>query len=294
MTHRSGFVSIIGYPNTGKSTLMNSLLGERLSIVSPKAQTTRHRIMGILSGEDFQIVYSDTPGVLRPNYLLQESMLSAVMASLTDADVVLLVTEPAEPFRDDKILEKIGEHNIPVVVVVNKIDLSSQEAVMAELAAWGQRIPGCTAIPASALHKFNLGKVLDAILEYLPEGPGFYPKDELTDRSERFFISEIIRGQLLLQYGQEIPYSCEVTVNSFKEEGQLVRIQADIWTERESQKAIVLGHQGTAIKKLGTASRKEAEQFLGKKVFLELRVKVEKNWREDRLKLRRFGYLADE
>ncbi len=294
MSHKSGFVSIIGYPNTGKSTLMNSLLGERLSIVSPKAQTTRHRIMGILSGEDFQIVYSDTPGVIRPNYLLQEYMVSAVLSSLTDADVILLVTEPAEPFSDEKILGKIRENKTPVVVVVNKIDLSNEEAVKKELAAWQERIPGCEAIPASALHHFNLGKVLDAILERLPEGPAYYPKDELTDRSERFFVSEIIREQLLLQFGQEIPYSCEVSVNSFKEEGQLVRIQADIYTERESQKAIILGHQGSAIKKLGTAARKEIEQFLDKKVFLELRVKVEKYWREDQRMLRRFGYQPNE
>jgi len=273
---------------------MNSLLGERLSIVSPKAQTTRHRIVGILSGEDFQIVYSDTPGMIRPHYLLQQYMVSAVFAALDDADVILLVTEVSEPFAEEQILAKIRENRTPVVVVVNKIALSDEEAVKRELGRWQERIPGSEVIPISALHKFNLGRVLDSILDRLPEGPAYYPKDELTDRSERFFVSEIIREKLLLQYKDEVPYSCEVHVNTFTAEGQLIKIQADIYVERESQKAIILGHEGGAIKKMGTAARREIEGFLGKKVFLELWVKVEKNWREDKKMLRRFGYQPED
>lgn len=293
MTHKAGFVSIIGYPNVGKSTLMNALVGERLSIITHKAQTTRHRIMGILSGDDYQVVYSDTPGVIEPHYKLHRAMMSAVFSSLDDADVILLVTEPGNDFGQEEILLKLKVTTTPVIVVINKMDLSTMDLLPAEVEKWTGIIERATVLPVSALHKVNLDQVFKAILHHLPESPAFYPKDELTDRSQRFFVSEIIREKILLNYMQEVPYSTEVTVEAFTEEPHVTRISATIHVARETQKGIILGHQGSAIKKLGTAARKEIESFLGAHVFLELRVKVSKEWREDERALRRFGYTAE-
>jgi GTP-binding protein Era len=293
MKHQAGFVSIIGYPNVGKSTLMNALVGEKLSIITPKAQTTRHRVMGILTGEEFQIVYSDTPGIIKPHYLLHQSMMSAVLSSLTDADVVLLVTEIDMPFDNKKVIDKLGELKAPVIVAINKVDLSTEEIVKQAIGKWEALFPGSDVIPVSALHRFNLGKLLDLVVEKLPENPPFYPADELSDRTERFFVSEIIREKILLLYGEEIPYSCEVVVDSFKEGEPVTRIEATVFVSRESQKAIILGRQGKAIKKLGTEARKEIEAFLEKHIFLGLTIKVEKNWRENERLLKRFGYQID-
>jgi len=292
MTHKAGFVSIIGYPNVGKSTLMNALVGERLSIITPKAQTTRHRIMGILSGDDFQIVYSDTPGIIKPHYLLHRSMMAAVFSSLSDADAILLVTEIDTPFDNEQILSKLNEHETPVIVVINKVDLSSEEVVKQAIEKWQTRFPDSEVIPVSALYKFNLGKLLDLIIDKLPDHPEYYPKDELSDRSERFFVSEMIREKIFLLFGEEIPYSCEVIVDAFKEEEKLTRIEATIYVSRNSQKAIILGKQGKAIKKLGMEARKEIEAFLDQHIFLGLTVKVEKNWRENERLLKRFGYTS--
>ncbi|MFH1160282.1 MAG: GTPase Era [bacterium] len=293
MSHKAGFVSIIGYPNVGKSTLMNALVGERLSIITPKAQTTRHRVMGILSGDDFQIVYSDTPGIIKPHYLLHKSMMAAVMASLSDGDVIMLVTEIDTPFDHEEILKKLRESNTPLIIVINKVDLSSETTVKLALDKWQRQFPSGEVIPVSALLKFNLGKLLDLILEKLPEHPGYFSKDELSDKSERFFVAEMIREKIFLLYGEEIPYSCEVAVNTFKEEERLIRIEATVFVSRESQKAILLGKQGNAIKKLGMEARKDIEAFLEKHIFLGLTVKVEKNWRENETLLKRFGYLPD-
>ena len=293
MNHKAGFVSIIGSPNVGKSTLMNVLVGEKLSIITHKAQTTRHRIMGIFSGEDFQIVYSDTPGILKPHYLLHKSMLSAVFSSMADADIILLVTEIGENFQHEEILEKLANSTTPVIVVINKVDLANQEKVESWMEVWKEKLVKADIIAISALHCFNTSVVFDTILRRLPENPAFYPKDELTDRSQRFFIGEIIREKILLNFKEEIPYSVEVVVDSFKEEETLTRISALLFVARESQKAIILGHQGKAIKKLGTDARKDIEEFLEKHIFLELIVKVKKDWRENELELRRFGYSVD-
>lgn len=290
MTHKAGFVSIIGYPNVGKSTLMNALIGESLSIVTKKAQTTRHRIMGILSGDDFQVVYSDTPGIIKPHYRLHQAMIASVFAALSDADVILLVSEIKQPFEQEEILHKIREQQTPLIVAINKVDLFSETEVKEALGMWETKYPLSRVLPVSALHKFNLGKLLDYILENLPESPPFFPKDELSDRTERFFTAEIIREKILDLYSEEIPYASEVIVESFTEEETITRIQAIIYVERESQKAIILGHQGKAIKKLGTVARKTIESFLDKHIFLGLTVKVEKNWRENERLLTRFGY----
>ncbi|MCX6252224.1 MAG: GTPase Era [Bacteroidetes bacterium] len=293
MTHKAGFVSIIGYPNVGKSTIMNALVGEKLSIVTPKAQTTRHRILGILSGDDFQVVYSDTPGIVKPHYMLHKAMMSAVLSSLSDADVVMLVTEINVPFEHEEIIEYLKNSGVPLIIVINKVDLTTEESVKTAITKWELQFPKSVVIPASALHKFNLGKVLDAILDNIPESPPFYPKDELSDRTERFFVSEIIREKILKLYSEEIPYSCEVHVDAFTEEETIIRIEAMIYVSRESQKAIILGHQGKAIRKLGTEARKDIEAFLDKHVFLGLTVKVEKDWRENERMLKRFGYSFD-
>ncbi len=293
MSHKAGFVSIIGYPNVGKSTLMNALLGERLSIITPKAQTTRHRIMGIFSGDDYQIVYSDTPGIINPHYKLHRAMMAAVFSAMDDADVILLLTEPGNDFHQEEILRKLKETTAPVIIVINKIDLGNMEILEAEVAKWMKIMENATVLPVSALHNLNLDQVFKAILHHLPESPAFYPKDELTDRSQRFFISEIIREKILLNFSQEVPYSTEVAVESFKEEDHLTRITATIFVARDTQKGILLGHQGAAIKKLGTDARKDIEAFLDKHIFLELRVKVAKDWREDDRALKRFGYSVD-
>jgi GTP-binding protein Era len=294
MTHKAGFVSIIGSPNVGKSTLMNVLVGERLSIITHKAQTTRHRIMGIFSGEDFQIVYSDTPGILKPHYLLHKSMISAIYSSIADADIILLVTEIGEKFAHEEVIQKIKEEHKPVIVIINKIDLADQAKVEAAIEEWKLKLTDADIIAISALHCFQTAMVFDTILKHLPESPEYFPKEEITDRSQRFFVSEMIREKILLNFSQEIPYSVEVVVDSFKEEEKLTRISAYLFVARESQKAIILGHQGKAIKKLGTEARKDIENFLEKHIFLELNVKVRKDWRDDVKELKRFGYSLDE
>jgi GTP-binding protein Era len=298
MEHKAGFVAIIGYPNVGKSTLMNALVGEKLSVITHKAQTTRHRIKGIVSGEDFQIVYSDTPGIMKPGYMLHRSMMSAVMSSLADADIILLMTEPGVEFSEQEILERIRTSGTPVILAINKTDKKAEAAVVAETEKWKEILPNAVIIPISALKNINLNPLLNSILEKLPVSPPYFPKEELTDLSERFFASEIIREKILLNYSDEIPYNAEVSVSEFKErkkgEEDIVYIHAAIYVARESQKAIILGKGGTAIKKLGTDARKEIEAFIGTKVFLELTVKVEKNWRENERSLRRFGYSVGE
>ena len=295
MQHRSGFVNIIGNPNVGKSTIMNALVGERLSIITSKMQTTRHRIKGIVNGEDFQIVYSDTPGILKPNYKLQETMMRFVDTALIDADIILYVTDVVEdPAKNSDYIEKIKKSNVPVIVMLNKIDLSNQEAVIKLYEYWTNIFPGSTIFSISATEKFNLKPVFDRIVELLPENPPFFPKDELTDRSERFFMQEIIREKILLNYQKEIPYSTEVEVEEFKEENDLIRIRAIIFVERDSQKGIIIGKAGAMLKKVGTMARQEAEEFFNKKIFLELYVKIAKEWREKDSSLRKFGYFADE
>ncbi len=290
--HRSGFVNIIGNPNVGKSTLMNALVGERLSIITSKAQTTRHRIMGIVNGDDFQIVYSDTPGILKPSYRLQESMMKFVAGALKDADVILYVTDTVE--RGDetsqRIVDGIATSGIPVIVVINKIDLTSQEALEELVARWRARLPEAEVVPVSALNGFNIGGLFDLILTRLPEGEPYYPKDTLTDRTMRFFASEIIREKIFLNYQKEIPYSVEIAIDEYREEPGLDRISATVYVARESQKGILIGHKGEMLKRVGTAARIELEKFLGKKVFLQLYVKVSDNWRDSDSQLRRFGY----
>ncbi|MBQ2018287.1 MAG: GTPase Era [Alistipes sp.] len=290
--HRSGFVNIIGNPNVGKSTLMNALVGERLSIITSKAQTTRHRIMGIVNGEDFQIVYSDTPGILKPNYKLQESMMKFVKGAVSDADVILYVTDTVEQpsDRNSEILEKIALSGIPVLLIINKIDLTTQEKLEELVAFWQQRLPQATVIPASAREGFNIGGIFDRIIALLPEGEPFYPKDTLTDKTLRFFASEIIREKILLTYDKEIPYCCEIEIDSYKEEAAIDRISATIYVARDSQKGIVIGHKGEKLKKVGQAARQDLERFLDKKVFLQLFVKVNDDWRNSDRQLRRFGY----
>ena len=289
--HKSGFVNIIGNPNVGKSTLMNALVGERLSIITSKAQTTRHRILGIVNGEDFQIVYSDTPGILKPSYKLQSSMMKFVQGALTDADVLLYVTDVTEkPEQRNDMVDKIALSGIPTILVINKIDLSNGEELDALAEAWRQVMPQAEIVPVSALNRFNLGGLFDRIVALLPEGEPFYPKDALTDKPMRFFASEIIREKILLNYDKEIPYSVEVEIEKYKEEPTIDRISAIIYVARESQKGILIGHRGARLKKVGSEARKDLETFLDKKVFLELFVKVNDNWRNDERQLRRFGY----
>ncbi|NMB37692.1 MAG: GTPase Era [Bacteroidales bacterium] len=290
--HKSGFVNIIGNPNVGKSTLMNALVGEKLSIVTAKAQTTRHRIMGIVNGDNWQIVYSDTPGILKPNYRLQESMMDFVDVAIGDADIILYVTDVVEK-RDKNIayIEKLSLLECPVIVVLNKIDLSTQEKVMEIMAQWEEFLPNAEIIPVSATEQFNLEKLFDTILTLLPISPPWYDKDTFTDKSMRFFASEIIREKILLNYSQEIPYCTEVVIEEFKEGEERYDISAVINVMRNSQKGIIIGNKGAALKKTGTQARLEMEDFFQKKVFLQLYVKVEPNWREDRGKLRNFGYI---
>lgn len=291
MSHKAGFVNIIGYPNVGKSTLMNALVGEKLSIITKKAQTTRHRIMGIVNSDEYQIVFSDTPGIVRnPSYKMHEYMNKYIESALVDADIMLLMTEPGLQFQENEIIEKLAASKIAIVVVINKIDLADQQKVESEMKYWSYKIPGCDTIPVSALESFNIQKVFDLILEKLPESPAYYDKDTFTDRSMRFFVSEIIREKILLNYKKEIPYSTEVAVEEYKEDEKLIRISAIIFVSRESQKAIILGHQGKAIKKTSTESRIDIENFVGKKVFLETTVKVKKDWRDNENMLKHFGY----
>ena len=291
MAHRSGFVNIIGNPNVGKSTLMNALVGEKLSIVTAKAQTTRHRIMGIVNGEDWQIVYSDTPGILKPGYRLQENMMKFVDGALGDADIILYVTDTVETAdKNADYIERLARIDCPVIVVINKIDISSQEAVVALMKYWQEKLPRALVLPVSAQEKFNLESVLEAVKERLPECPPWFDKDAFTDKNLRFFASEIIREKILLNYSQEIPYCCQVEVESFREGEQRYDISAVIYVMRDSQKSIVIGKQGQALKRTGTQARLEMEDFFQKKVFLSLFVKVDPDWRESRKELRRFGY----
>lgn len=290
--HKSGFVNIIGNPNKGKSTLMNALVGERLSIITSKAQTTRHRIMGIVNGDDFQIVYSDTPGILRPNYKLQESMMRFVMGALVDADILLYVTDVTEhPDVSNDVLLRVAAGGVKTLVVINKIDLTTPDQLESLVDEWRKALPEAEIIPVSALNNFNIGGLFDRILAALPEGEPYYPKDALTDKTLRFFASEIVREKILLNYEKEIPYCVEVAIDEYHEEPAIDRIFATIYVARESQKAIVIGHKGSKLKKVGTEAREELERFLGKKVFLKLFVKVNENWRNDDRQLRRFGYL---
>ena len=292
MEHKAGFVSIIGNPNVGKSTLMNALVGERLSIITSKAQTTRHRIMGIINGEDFQIVYSDTPGILMPAYKMQKAMMSFVDAALEDADIILYIAEAGETNLREDIAEKIKSSGIPYILVVNKIDKSDDEMVSKTQDFLATLFPDTELYFISALKKINTEAIFNRLLELLPDSPPYFPKDQLTDKSERFFVSEILREKILMHYHKEIPYSVEVVVESFKEEEEIIRITANIYCSRDSQKAIILGHKGGAIKKVATEARLSMEDFLQKHVYLELTVKVIKDWRDSDLQLRRFGYLS--
>ncbi len=292
--HKSGFVNIIGNPNVGKSTLMNALVGERLSIITSKAQTTRHRIMGIVNGDDFQIIYTDTPGIVNPHYKLHEQMMGFVNSALVDADLFLLVTEIGETFKNQQVLSKVINSNTPILLIINKIDLSDQETIREKIAYWQETIPRAIVIPASATERFNIDKIFDHIIDLLPEHPAYFPKDELTDRSMRFFVSEIVREKILLYYQKEIPYSCEVAVESYEERDGIDNISCIIFVERESQKAIIIGHQGKAIKKLGIEARKDIEEFTGKRCFLSLHIKVLKDWRNSERALKSFGYSLDD
>ena len=292
--HRSGFVNIVGNPNVGKSTLMNALVGERLSIITSKAQTTRHRIMGIVNGEDFQMVYSDTPGVLSPNYQLQQQMLEFSRSALVDADVLLYVTEVQDnPDRNADFLAKVKKMSaagVRVFLIINKIDLTTQDTLERLVDFWHTQLPEAQIFPISAQERFGVSQLFEAIKEALPEGPAFFPKDQLTDKSERFFVNEIIREKILLNYDKEIPYSVEVEVESFIEEEDIIRISAVIYCERDSQKGIIIGKAGAALKRVGSQARKDIEDFLQKRVFLQLFVKVDRDWRSNTGRLRHYGY----
>ena len=289
--HRAGFVNIIGNPNVGKSTLMNALVGEKLSIVTAKAQTTRHRIMGIVNGEDYQIVYSDTPGILKPNYRLQKSMMNFVDTAIGDADIILYVTDTVEKGdKNDEYISKLQKIDCPVVLVINKIDISSQEQVLELMNWWKEQLPKAIIFPASAQEKFNLDNIFDAIVSNLPEAPAWYDKDVFTDKNLRFFASEIVREKIFLNYKEEIPYSCEVEIEEFKEGSERYDISAVIYVMRETQKGIIIGKGGQSLKKVGTQARIEMEDFFQKKVFLRLFVKVDADWRESKKELKRFGY----
>lgn len=292
--HKAGFVNIIGNPNVGKSTLMNALVGEKLSIITSKVQTTRHRILGIVNGDDFQVVFSDTPGILKPNYKLQESMMKFVNNAVSDADIILYVTDAVE--RDDhtsETLEKIRRSEIPTILVINKVDLSTPEKLDELVDLWHELLPKAMIVPVSARENFNVKGLFTLILEQLPKGEAFYPKDTLTDKSLRFFTSEMIREKILRTYDKEIPYCCEIEIESYKEESTIDRIAATIYVARESQKGILIGHKGEKLKKVGQHAREDMEEFLGKKVFLELFVKVNENWRDSDRQLKRFGYELD-
>jgi GTP-binding protein Era len=290
MTHKAGFVSIIGKPNVGKSTLMNQLVGEKLSIITSKAQTTRHRIMGILSGDDFQVVYSDTPGILNPQYALHKSMMRFVSSSLEDADLILFVTDLYEKYEEDDMIKKLQATDIPIILIMNKIDLAKGSQALDKLTYWKEIIKTKESIMISALTGDGVAELFQTILDLLPEHPAYYPKDEYTDKPERFFVSEILREKLFLNYKKEVPYSCEVVTTDFVEDEKIIRIRVTINVERKSQRAILLGHKGERIKKVGTDARKDMETFFGKKVFLEQFIKVEPDWRKKADKLKGFGY----
>ena len=289
--HKAGFVNIIGNPNVGKSTLMNAFVGEKLSIITSKAQTTRHRILGIVNGEDFQVVLSDTPGIIKPAYELQESMMGFVKSAFEDADVLLYMVEIGEQeLKDEAFFNKITNSKIPVLLLLNKIDKSNQEQLETQVQLWSEKVPNAEIFPISALEGFNVKEVFNRIIELLPESPAFYPKDQLTDKPERFFINETIREKILIHYKKEIPYAVEVDTEEFFEEENIIRVRSVIMVERETQKGIIIGHKGSALKRVGVEARKDLEKFFGKQIHIELYVKVNKNWRSNVNQLKRFGY----
>ena len=289
--HKSGFINIIGNPNVGKSTLMNNLVGEKLSIITSKAQTTRHRILGIVNGDNFQLIFSDTPGIIKPSYELQDSMMDFVKSALEDADVILYMVEIGEKsIKDTEVHNKIQSAKVPTIILLNKIDLSNQEDLENQINIWSNKYPNTEIYPISALNNFNTEKVINRIIELIPESPPYFPKDQLTDKPERFFVNEKLREKILLYYNKEIPYSVEVQTEEFKEEESIIKIRSLILVERESQKGIIIGHKGVALKKIGTKARIDLEKFFGKKVFIELHVKVSKNWRSNPNQLKKFGY----
>ena len=293
MTHKSGFVNIIGNPNVGKSTLMNALMGERLSIITSKAQTTRHRILGLLNGDDFQIVISDTPGIIKPAYALQESMMDFVRTALEDADVLLYMVEIGEKaLKDEQLFAKLQKTDTPLLLLLNKIDTSNQETLEQAVAYWKDQLPKAEIHPISALENFGIEALMNRLIELVPEAPAYFPKDQLTDKPERFFVNECIREKILLHYKKEIPYSVEVETEEFKEEEKIIRIRSLILVERSTQKGIIIGHQGKALKRVGVEARADLEKFFGKQIHLELYVKVNKNWRSDAQQLKRFGYQS--
>lgn len=292
--HKAGFVNIVGNPNVGKSTLMNALVGERISIATFKAQTTRHRIMGIYNTEDMQIVFSDTPGVLKPNYKLQESMLNFSTSALVDADVLLYVTDVVEtPDKNNDFVEKVAAMDVPVLLLINKIDLSNQKGLEELVVSWHELLPKAEIIPLSAANRFNVDYIMKRVKELLPDSPPYFDKDQWTDKPARFFVTEIIREKILLFYDKEIPYACEVVVEQFKEEAKSIHIHAVIYVERDSQKGIIIGKQGKALKKVATEARRDLEKFFGKSIYLETFVKVDKDWRSSDKELRNFGYQLD-
>lgn len=289
--HKAGFVNIIGNPNVGKSTLMNAFIGEKLSIITSKAQTTRHRILGIVNGEDFQVILSDTPGIIKPAYQLQESMMDFVKSAFDDADILIYMVEIGEKeLKDEAFFNRITNSKIPVLLLLNKIDNSNQEQLEEQAELWQQKVPNAEFFPISALQGFNVKNVFDRIIELLPESPAFYPKDQLTDKPERFFVNEAIREKILMHYKKEIPYAVEVDTEEFFEEENIIRMRSVIMVERETQKGIIIGHKGSALKRVGVEARKDLEKFFGKQVHLELYVKVNKNWRSNQNQLKRFGY----
>ena len=292
MEHKAGFVNIIGHPNVGKSTLMNQLVGEELSIITSKAQTTRHRILGIVNEDDYQIVYSDTPGIIDPAYKMQEGMMKFVYTSLQDADIILLMIESGQKsLRDERLSSFLSNSETPIICILNKIDLSNQEKLEAEMIRWKEEIPNAYVLPISALHGFSVDVLKEKIIELLPVSPAYYPKDSLTDKNERFFVEEKIRERILMNYDQEVPYSVEVVVEEFKEEEEIIRIRAIIYASRESQKGILIGKGGLKLKTVGSEARKDLEEFFKKKIFLDVYVKVNKDWRNDDKQLKKFGYL---
>jgi len=291
MLHKAGFINIIGNPNVGKSTLMNAFIGERLSIITSKAQTTRHRILGIVNGDDFQMLFSDTPGIIKPAYELQESMMDFVKTAFEDADILIYMVEIGEKdLKDEKFFNKIVNAKIPVLLLINKIDKSTPEKLEESVALWREKVPNALVLAISALENFNVQVVFDKILELLPEAPAFYPKDQLTDKPERFFVNEAIREKILMHYKKEIPYSVEIDTEEFHEDKKIIKIRSVIMVERNSQKGIIIGHKGSSLKRVGTEARKDLEKFFNKKVFLELYVKVNKDWRNNTRQLKRFGY----
>jgi len=293
ITHKSGFVNIIGNPNVGKSTFLNAVVGEELAITTPKAQTTRHRILGIVNGDDYQVIFSDTPGIIKPAYELQESMMEFVKESFEDADIILYMVEAGEKdLKNEAFFEKLKNAKVPVFLLINKVDQTDQEKLEEYIRYWQEKLPNAKIFPISALHKFGIQEVFNEILDKLPEGPAYFDKDQLTDKTERFIVNEKIREKILKHYKKEIPYSVEVDTEEFKEEDNIIRIRSIIYVERDSQKGIIIGHKGAGLKRIGTEARKDLEKFFGKKIYLELYVKVNKDWRKKDEQLRRFGYKS--